>query len=463
MSFDAREPGTSSEEWMRNPRFTALPEFSLDGVERMIVVAAHPDDETLGAGILIAAAGACGIRTDVIVVTDGAASHPGSPSVDPAVLVVARAEEARRAVAELDPRAGLSMLGFPDGLVQENRSAVEHALRSHLRQLPQSAPGTRTLLVAPWRGDGHRDHRVVGEVCAAPAQTGFELLEYPIWLWHWSTPLHPDTPWDDFAVFRHAPAAERKRRALAAYRSQTEPLSPAVGDEALLNPTFLQNFDRDLEVYIVAESPTAQLPRGYFDETYARHEDPWGFSDRWYEQRKRSVTLAALPRPRFEHALEIGCSIGVLTAQLAPRVDELLAVDIAPAAIERARTRLAAAGGGQVATVDFEVTDVAERFPEGSFDLVLLSEVGYYFDDTTLRRVLSGVTAALRPDGVFVACHWRHRVSDYPLGGDAVHEIIAGVAEGVGWTRLARHLERDFTLDVYTLDPRSVAELTGLA
>ncbi|PPF75251.1 hypothetical protein C5B96_16940, partial [Subtercola sp. Z020] len=352
---------------------------------------------------------------------------------------------------------------------------------------PAPAAGTHTLLVCPWRGDGHRDHRVVGEVCAAlaaamaaapapaagPAGGTVRLVEYPIWLWHWGAPsaaagAETAAPWSSFTALpvpRDIRAA--KLAAIAAHRSQTAPLSSSPGDEALLNPTFLQNFDHDREVFIVSESPqhrgpekrTPQLTADYFDDTYARHDDPWGFTDRWYEERKRAVTLAALPRAHFENTFEIGCSIGVLTAQLAPRTDRLLGVDIAPAAIERARQRLATDPH-----VELAVLDVAETFPAGAgpFDLILLSEVGYYFDEATLRRVLDGVAASLRPDGVFVACHWRHPVADYLQSGDGVHRVIAEVAATAGWTRSAHHLEEDFVLDVFAPDARSVAGQTGL-
>ncbi|MDF2443345.1 MAG: hypothetical protein JWR01_1548 [Subtercola sp.] len=483
VSFDSRDPGTPSTQWMADPRLGALPAFSLTGVERMLVVAAHPDDETLGAGALLARAFALGIPAEVVIVTDGAASHPGSPSVVASELALTRAAEATEAVALLNPRAAVTFLGVPDGRVRQSADAVRRSIGDRLPALPRGAERpagaapARALLVAPWRGDGHGDHEALGEIAAAlvrEAEAGagapslLELVEYPIWLWHWATPADPATPWDRFADLSDPKALETKRTAIAAYRSQTEPLSPEPGDEALLNPTFLAHFHRSQEVLIVpapdtststtTTSTTTSLPRDYFDDTYARHDDPWGFTSRWYEQRKRAVTLASLPRQHFDRTLEIGCSIGVLTEQLAPRTDELLAVDIAPAAIERARERLAGHPN-----VHLGVADVAESFPPGTFDLVLLSEVGYYFDAETLKRVLARIAAALSPDGVFLACHWRHPVADYLQTGDGVHDLIAASAAKAGHTLLSHHLERDFVLDVYSPDPRSVAEQTGLA
>ena len=131
---------------------------------------------------------------------------------------------------------------------------------------------------------------------------------------------------------------------------------------------------------------TDTLPGGYFDALYARHDDPWGFETRWYERRKRAITLASLPEERYATVLEIGCSIGVLTEQLAARCASILAVDISQQAVDRARARLRQQGH-----VTVERADVGRRFPERHFDLVMLSEVGYYFDpdslDTLLERI----------------------------------------------------------------------------
>ena len=79
------------------------------------------------------------------------------------------------------------------------------------------------------------------------------------------------------------------------------------------------------------------LPAAYFDAMYADSPDPWSFGDRWYERRKRELTLAALPARRYRRALEPGCSIGLLTAGLAARCDEVLALDTSAGAVRSAR------------------------------------------------------------------------------------------------------------------------------
>jgi SAM-dependent methyltransferase len=213
-----------------------------------------------------------------------------------------------------------------------------------------------------------------------------------------------------------------------------------------------------MEVFVTQASgepgPEASLSGAYFDAAYARRPDPWGFETRWYESRKRAITLAALPTERYESAFEIGCSIGVLTELLAERCAAVLAVDISQAAVDRARTRLVGAPH-----VTVERMDVGRRFPDRHFDLVLLSEVGYYFDNETLDDVLGHVESSLGHSGTLVACHWRHPVDDYPLSGDDVH---AAIRRRPGLTRLAVHVEEDFILEVFSPDGRSVAERTGL-
>jgi len=275
----------------------------------------------------------------------------------------------------------------------------------------------------------------VGEVVAELVGPR-RFVEYPIWMWHWSDP--GEAPWKNLVS---VPASGAKLRALDEYRSQTE------GERPVLRGDFLENFRGGVELLI---EDAGALPSDYFDATYERNDDPWGFETRWYEERKRALTMAILPEQRYGRALEIGCSIGVLTDQLADRVDELLAVDVSQAAVDRARQRV-----GDRATV--ELRDVVHDFPPGPFDLVVLSEVGYYFG-AALDRVLDDIDAAIGETGTLVACHWRHPVADYPLAGDEVHQRI----RDRGLTMIAIHLEEDFVLEAFSRDPRSVAARTGL-
>lgn len=197
------------------------------------------------------------------------------------------------------------------------------------------------------------------------------------------------------------------------------------------------------------------LSAAYFEALYARSDDPWSFRSRWYEQRKRSLLLASLPRERFACAFEPGCSNGELTVELAQRCDRVIASDSSARAVDLARQRTQAQ-----ANVAFRTGRIPEDWPPGLQDLVVLSEVAYYLDTPALQRLAARTRSSLAVDGVVVACHWRHRVPDYPQGGDAVH---AGLAAALDLPRLARHVEADFLLEVWAADPRSVAQREGLA
>jgi len=205
----------------------------------------------------------------------------------------------------------------------------------------------------------------------------------------------------------------------------------------------------------VHQAGRVSLGPEYFEGLYERRDDPWRLAERWYERRKRALTIAALPRERFTSGLEIGCSIGTLTAELAPRCDRLLATDIAERPVQLARERLASATG-----VEFAVADATEAWPSGRFDLVVLSEVAYYLDEPALTRLARACAASLAPDGVVVACHWRHPVDNYPLGGDAAHEILVRES-GLGVA--AEYLDPDFRLQVLARAGfESVASREGL-
>ncbi|HEX2414245.1 MAG TPA: SAM-dependent methyltransferase [Thermoleophilaceae bacterium] len=177
---------------------------------------------------------------------------------------------------------------------------------------------------------------------------------------------------------------------------------------------------------IERSSGDGRLPASYFDRLYAGARDPWRFESSRYEQDKYAATLAALgpPERRFARAFEAGCSIGVFTRQLAARCDDLLAVDLSPLAVERARERL----GGQP-HVRVERRALPEELPEGPLDLVVCSEVLYYWTAELLSRAMDDLAGLIAPGGSLVAVHWRPQTRDYPQLGDAVHERLA---EGLG-------------------------------
>lgn len=187
------------------------------------------------------------------------------------------------------------------------------------------------------------------------------------------------------------------------------------------------------------------LPASYFEDLYATAPDPWSMATRWYEQRKYALTMAALPDERYGRVFEPGCSIGVLTALLAERCDELHAWDAATSAVEQTRARTA-----HLPHVRVEQALLPAGWPEGTADLVVLSELLYYFDEAALPGVLDRAEAALEPGGSLVAVHWRPPVPDYPLTGDRVHEVLD---TRPGLARTLRHEEGHFQLEIFRRRP----------
>jgi SAM-dependent methyltransferase len=195
----------------------------------------------------------------------------------------------------------------------------------------------------------------------------------------------------------------------------------------------------------------------HFDALYDQSADPWGFRHRWYEQRKRAVTLAALPRLRYASGFETGCSIGELTAELAGRCGELLACDVSREAVRIARERVAA-----MEHVDIRRLPLPEAWPSRRFDLIVISEFGYYLSPPILQQLFQRAFQSLLPDGDILLCHWRYPVAEYPLTGDAVHDIFHGHADSHGLRRAVCHDEADFLLEVWSSSSLSVARAEGL-
>ena len=183
------------------------------------------------------------------------------------------------------------------------------------------------------------------------------------------------------------------------------------------------------------------LQRAHLEARYAADPDPWDFETSAYEHAKYERTLAALGDRHFGRAFEAGCSIGVFTAMLAERCDELLAVDIAQTAVDAARERLAAHDHVRV-----ERRTLPGEWPAGPFDLVVCSEVLYYWDRATLDEALGIIAASMAPAGRLVAVHYRPPSSIDPLTGDVVHALLR---ERLPLGHVASEVNDQFRIDVF--------------
>ncbi|GAB3893242.1 class I SAM-dependent DNA methyltransferase [Spirosoma agri] len=185
------------------------------------------------------------------------------------------------------------------------------------------------------------------------------------------------------------------------------------------------------------------LPTTYFDDVYRANEDPWAFETSPYERAKYEATMAALPNDHYKSAFEIGCSIGVLSEMLAQRCGKLLAVDASELPLKTARQRLAA-----YPQVTISQMSIPNEFPDQPFDLILMSEVGYYLALDDLKQVRQLLIDHLETNGQLLLVHWTPFVHDYPLTGDQVHELFL---ESTGAGKPLIHLLGQRT-DKYRLD-----------
>lgn len=187
--------------------------------------------------------------------------------------------------------------------------------------------------------------------------------------------------------------------------------------------------------------PRQTLKPEYFDALYAADPDPWNFGASPYERAKYALTLNAMPEPRYRSALEVGCSIGVLTRALASRCNAVVAIDAARTPLLEAMRRCADLPG-----VRFEKMFVPDEWPDGAFDLILLSEVVYYLSREDVGNLAARVTRSLAQDGSVILVHWIGS-TDYPLSGD---EAVALFIERVGSVCVVERADRyaEFRLDV---------------
>jgi len=256
LTVDRAHLGTPEEAWQASGRLGTIAPLALRAWRRVVVVAPHPDDEILGAGGLIGTLTAGGTPIEIVAVTDGEGSHPGSrvaAAVDlPARRAAERAEALRRltGLRAPHPRLGITRLGLPDSAV----AAHEDALRARLTGLVRADD----LLVAPWAHDGHRDHDSAGRAALHAGEVrGCDVISYLVWAWHWADPeAADDIPW---ASCRRLPLsrrdAARKRWATVAFVSQIRALGPEGADGPVLPDAVLRRSWRRSEIFAVRPPP----------------------------------------------------------------------------------------------------------------------------------------------------------------------------------------------------------------
>lgn len=191
-----------------------------------------------------------------------------------------------------------------------------------------------------------------------------------------------------------------------------------------------------------ASRPPTASPE-HFDRLYAADPDPWKFATSEYERDKYAATLEALPSAHYARAFEVGCSIGVLTRQLAARCAAILAVDVAQAALDLAKARCEG-----LDHVEFARMAVPANWPMGRFDLILFSEVLYYLDNAGRADAARLSLSSLEPGGTLLLVNWHGPTDGFCTGDAAAEEMIAACAPML--RPIIQHRAERYRLDVLT-------------
>ena len=438
-------------------RLPCEPPAFLRAFGRTAVLAPHPDDESLGVGGTAGLLRDAGLPVSAVFLTDGEHSHPGSRSHPPPVLGALRRSEARAACRTLGVADdAVVFLGLPDGGVPRASAhgfadAVDR-LTAALSAAPGGVPHT---LLTPWRREPHGDHRAAFDLATAAAGRlpgPPRVVEYAVHLWAVRTPADVPRPGEVRPVRVDVTAVrDRKRRAVDAHASQVTDLIADSPAGFRLPAAWRAACDRPGEILLLPPDarPADTVPVDYFAKKYADAPDPWDLGGSDYEAAKYDLTLAAIPPAapggRYRRGLELGCSVGVLTARLADRCESLLAVDAAPAAVSQARDRCRDHHGVRV-----ETAVLPGDWPGGTFDLIVASEVLYYLSDADFEAVRGRIVDSLESGGRLLLVHWTVFVPDYPRTGDAVHDAFLPLAGDGG---PLRHLhggrEPTYRLDLF--------------
>ncbi|WP_085683810.1 MULTISPECIES: PIG-L deacetylase family protein [unclassified Pseudomonas] len=240
--------GTTLHQWQNSRHLAEL--HSIDILRlvppgsRAVIIAPHPDDEVLGCGGLLQLLAAAGRALQLISVTDGSASHPGSDRWPVERLSVVRPQESAEALRRLGlPMHRLKWLrgGFPDTQVAAREAELSDFIARYLQ------PGD--VLFTTWCEDGHCDHEAVGRASLEAARrSGLVCHELPVWTWHWASPEDACVPWQRARKISLTPAqVARKRHAIHAFASQLEG-DPDAGLPPVLAPLVLDRLLQPFEV-----------------------------------------------------------------------------------------------------------------------------------------------------------------------------------------------------------------------
>lgn len=434
--FTHRDAGTDETTWLLNARWDDVPRVRLAGIlrrhPRVVLIAPHPDDESLALGATLADLAAAGTAVTVVVATHGG-DGPGA---------TVRRSEGDRALRALSSRIEVIWWDLPDSGLAE----AQDALRAGLAGIVDAS----TLVFAPVECDGHSDHDAVARAAEDVAlDRSAALLLYPVWLWHWATPA--DVDWSRLRTL--APSLrglQAKRDAIDCHGSQLASADghPIVGSGVLararrVTETVMVPLPRQLAARVADDVVPARRGRDEvaqpFEAMYdADDDDPWNLDGSQYERRRHELVLACLGRDHYGRAIEIGCATGQLASRLRDRADDVVGLDASVAALRVAGQRSDA--------VRWVLGAAPHDVPDEDYDLIVMSEIGYFLDGVDLLATLRGLRRRLRPDGELVIANWRGPTEDIPLDGATVQQQAVAMLD---LPVRAHYEDADLVIDVW--------------
>jgi len=439
--FTHRKNGTDESTWLLDSRWDEVPRLDLHAVIRrcpkVLLIATHPDDETLALGATLAQLAAADVDVTVVVATYG--GHDAHPTV--------RRTEGEKAVATLDASIAIVWWDLPDGRLGTHETELQERLTALV--------DAHTLMLAPVECDGDADHEAVARAAESAArEAGATLLQYPVWLWNWASPS--DLDWTRLRNLAPSLGAlQAKSQAVEHYRGQLRPDddAPIVGPAVLAGAgrvmeTVLVPASADLAARVAGDIIGGRLASEIsvpFDSMYDDDDDdPWRLDDSFYETRRHDLVIACLGRHRYRRVLDIGCATGQLAERLKSRADAVTGLDTSSAALDIARVR--------TPEVSWICGAAPADLPNEKFDLIVVSEVAYFLDGPDLLSTLRAVRRALLPQGEIVLANWRHPTEKIPLDGPTAHRQAAAMMD---LPRRACYEDADLLIEVWG-DPVSL-------
>ncbi len=413
----------------------------LIGAGGLVVIAPHPDDESLGvSGLLVAAAGA-ERAVALVALTDGEGSHRNSREWGPERLAGRRREEQAQAMAELGCEAApILRLALPDGAARwhpDFETAAERVAR-----LCDETNASALASTVPF--DPHPDHEAAALLAEAVHRLRPHLrrLSYPVWSLRHEADKEVDVA--GLHPFRVETPIVEKARAIARHETQMGALVTDDPEGFALPDWFLRHHQGPFEAVFWHAMPGAAPGAEHFAALYAGDNDPWNVRSSSYEIGKRADVLGFVdaseawradaddprekggrgPPARDGRAIETGCGEGFLSAELAQRFAEVVGFDLDPNIVERANRR-----HGEGGRVSFRVGRMPTDFPDLGFDLLVLSEMLYFLSEEEIETLLTLACRHARPGAALLMVNYLGPTQT-PLSGDDAADFLLLAASG---------------------------------